>query len=118
MCPACFVSCSVINHKFILFMIRLKKLLNTLTIVKQLDKNMVELRHWLRQTEYKLSTPVMFQRIDSREIQTQIKNHQVNFFSSSCDMAKCHNLGYEKLSLYAMRRLSIYVSIYLCMSRL
>ena len=68
-----------IYHKIflVLFIIRLKKLLSTLTIVKQLDKNMAELRQWLLQTEHKLSTPVVFQTIDNREIQTYIKNHQV-----------------------------------------
>ena len=60
-----------------LFFCRKKKLRETLVAVQQLENNMAKLRKWLATVEHDLSSPVIYQRPDFKEIQKLLHQHQV-----------------------------------------
>lgn len=61
-----------------LFVVRVKKLKETLVTVQQLDKNMSNLRSWLSRIEAELSRPITYSVCHHQEIQRRLAEQQVH----------------------------------------
>ena len=56
---------------------RLKKLLETLQAVQQLESNMSNLRQWLAYVEHELGSPIVYHIPELQEIQVKLQTQQV-----------------------------------------
>ena len=59
--------------------IRLKKLTDSLNAVDLFDVQMKNLRQWLIETKDRLTHPVVFQNVESKELQQHYKEQMVTF---------------------------------------
>lgn len=63
---------------------RLCKLADTLTTIAQLQQSIQRLRQWLIETEYSISTPLVFKHCDFTEIEEHVSCQQVTDVSLFC----------------------------------